>query len=57
MGGCGPQVHYHLDSLDDALKYALGAGQYFDVATKSEYVDTLIGERHLPMNSLSAGSR
>jgi len=38
------KVHFHLDSLDDALKYALGAGKYFDVATKSEYVDTLISK-------------
>ena len=38
------QVFYHLEELDDALKYALGAGDLFDVAQKNEYVDTLIGE-------------
>ncbi len=38
------QCFYHLELYEDALRLALGAGQYFDVNTKSEYVDTMIGE-------------
>jgi len=38
------KVFYHLESLDDALKYALGAGSKFDVSSKSEYVETLIAK-------------
>ena len=38
------KVYYHLEEFDDALKYALGAGQRFDVASKSEYVETLIAK-------------
>ena len=29
------KVYYHLEEFDDALKFALGAGQRFDVASKS----------------------
>lgn len=42
------QVFYHLGELDDALTYALGAGQLFDVNDPSEYVQTLIGGAHGP---------
>jgi hypothetical protein len=38
------QVFYHLGDLDDALSYALGAGSLFDVASTSEYVQTILGE-------------
>lgn len=38
------QVYYHLEELDDALKFALGAGNFFDVSVPSEYVETLICE-------------
>lgn len=38
-----PQVFYHLDDLDDALTYALGAGKLFDVNDSSEYVQTILG--------------
>lgn len=38
------KVFYHLEELDDALKYALGAGNLFDVETPSEYVETLISK-------------
>lgn len=38
------KVFYHLEELDDALKYALGAGDYFDVSKKSEYTETLIAK-------------
>ncbi len=38
------QVYYHLGSYDDALLYALGAEELFDVNERSEYVDTMIGE-------------
>eukprot|EP00798_Chlamydomonas_sp_ICE-L_P002207 gene2207-33767_t len=36
------KVFYHLGELDDALTYALGAGDLFDVNDQSEYVQTLI---------------
>ena len=42
------KVYYHLGSYDDSLYYALGAEDLFDVAEKSEYVDTIIGEKHRP---------
>ncbi|KAK9804632.1 hypothetical protein WJX73_001394 [Symbiochloris irregularis] len=36
------KVFYHLGELDDALTYALGAGQLFDINEQSEYVQTLL---------------
>ncbi|KAL4423070.1 hypothetical protein ABPG77_005875 [Micractinium sp. CCAP 211/92] len=36
------KVFYHLGDLDDALVYALGAGSLFDVASASEYVQTIL---------------
>lgn len=38
-------MFYHLGDLDDALTYALGAGSLFDVSHKSEFVQTILGER------------
>ena len=38
------KVFYHLEELDDALKYALGAGELFDVSAKNEYVETLVAK-------------
>jgi len=38
------KVFYHLEELDDALKYALGAGDLFQVTEASEYVETLIAK-------------
>ena len=38
------KVFYHLEELDDALKYALGAGELFDVSDRSEYVETLVSK-------------
>jgi 26S proteasome regulatory subunit N2 len=35
---------FHLEEYGDALKFALGAGQYFDVSSKSEYVETLVAK-------------
>ena len=42
---CHPplQVFYHLDDLDDALAYALGAGTLFDITSTSDYVQTILG--------------
>jgi 26S proteasome regulatory subunit N2 len=39
------QCFYHLEVYDDALKFALGAGAYFDVNARGEYIDTMIGAR------------
>lgn len=38
------KVFYHLEELDDALRYALGAGPKFDVTSGSEYVQTLLSK-------------
>ncbi|XP_014254277.1 26S proteasome non-ATPase regulatory subunit 1 [Cimex lectularius] len=38
------KVYYHLGSFRDSLNYALGAGQLFDVNSRSEYVDTIIAK-------------
>lgn len=38
------KVYYHLGSFDDALTYALGAGDLFDVSQPSEYVETTISK-------------
>ena len=36
------KVYYHLGSYDDALLFALGAADRFDVAERSEYVEMMI---------------
>ena len=38
------KVFYHLEELDDALKYALGAGELFDLSLQNEYVETLVAK-------------
>mmetsp|Transcript_32576 Transcript_32576/g.103783 ORF Transcript_32576/g.103783 Transcript_32576/m.103783 type:complete len:1598 (-) Transcript_32576:13-4806(-) len=38
------KVFYHLGELQDALTYALGAGNMFDVSGTSEYVETLVAK-------------
>jgi len=38
------KVFYHLEELDQALMYALGAGSLFDVDQASEYVQTLVAK-------------
>jgi hypothetical protein len=38
------KVYYHLGSFEDSLTYALGAGDLFDVNSRTEYVDTTIGK-------------
>ncbi len=45
------QVHYHLGSYDDALFFALGAQELFDVNEKSEYVDTMIGRTDVQLET------
>ena len=37
------QVFYHLGGLGEAMYYALGAEELFDITSKSEFVETLIG--------------
>ena len=36
------QVYFHLGSYEDALSFALGAEDLFNVSERSEYVDTII---------------
>jgi 26S proteasome regulatory subunit N2 len=43
------KVYYHLGSYDDSLHFALGAEDLFDVAERSEYVDTIICELLEPL--------
>lgn len=38
------KVFYHLGDFSDSLTYALGAGNLFDVNSRSEYVDTIIAK-------------
>lgn len=38
------KVYYHLGSFEDALTYALGADNLFDVNNRNEYVDTIIAK-------------
>lgn len=38
------KVYYHLGSFEDALTYALGAENLFDVNARNEYVDTIIAK-------------
>lgn len=38
------KVYYHLGSFEDALTYALGADNLFDVNQRNEYVDTIIAK-------------
>ncbi|KAG8225646.1 hypothetical protein J437_LFUL010331, partial [Ladona fulva] len=38
------KVYYHLGSFEDSLTYALGAGNLFNVNSRSEYVDTIIAK-------------
>eukprot|EP00954_Amorphochlora_amoebiformis_P006820 532757-Amorphochlora_amoeboformis.AAC.1 len=37
-------VYYHLEEHDDALKFALCAGETFNVSDKTEYVETLLSK-------------
>jgi 26S proteasome regulatory subunit N2 len=36
------KIFFHLEEYDEALRLALGAGSYFDVTIRSEYVETLV---------------
>jgi len=38
------KVYFHLGSFEDSLTYALGAEDMFDVNSRTEYVDTIIGK-------------
>ena len=38
------KVFFHLEEYDDALRLGLGAGSYFDVSKKTEYVETLVAK-------------
>lgn len=35
---------FHLEEYSDALRLALGAGKYFDVSSKTEYVSTMVSK-------------
>lgn len=42
------KVFYHLGAFEESLNYALGAGDLFNVADDSEYVETIIGKSLVP---------
>ena len=46
------KVFFHLGEFTDAMSYALGAGELFDVNGKSEYNETLVGMNSDPFNIL-----
>lgn len=43
-GMVASKVFYHLGSFEDALTYALGAGELFDVNSRNEYTETIIAK-------------
>ncbi|XP_034661041.1 26S proteasome non-ATPase regulatory subunit 1 [Drosophila subobscura] len=43
-GMVASKVFYHLGSFEDALTYALGAGELFDVNARNEYTETIIAK-------------
>ncbi|XP_055381283.1 26S proteasome non-ATPase regulatory subunit 1 [Condylostylus longicornis] len=43
-GVVASKVFYHLGSFEDALTYALGAGDLFDVNSRNEYTETIIAK-------------
>lgn len=36
-------MYFHLSDYDQAMSFALGAGDLFDLSEKSEFVETIIG--------------
>jgi len=38
------KVYFHLGEFDEALSFALGSAELFDVDSKDEYVDTVVCE-------------
>ncbi|KAJ5071825.1 26s proteasome non-atpase regulatory subunit 1 [Anaeramoeba ignava] len=38
------KVYYHLGSMNEALNYALAAGDLFDLSNKSEFVETIVAK-------------
>eukprot|EP00921_Rhytidocystis_pertsovi_P002494 GHVQ01004303.1.p1 GENE.GHVQ01004303.1~~GHVQ01004303.1.p1 ORF type:complete len:545 (-),score=77.34 GHVQ01004303.1:62-1696(-) len=38
------KVYYHLEEYTEALRYALGAGELFDMSDRSQYVDTIVAK-------------
>ena len=38
------KVFFHLEEYEDALRLGLGAGSFFDVSKKTEYVETLVSK-------------
>lgn len=37
------KVYYHLGAMEEAVQFALKAGNLFDISSHSEFVDTIIG--------------
>ena len=48
------KVYYHLGAYDEALNYALGADDLFDVNQRSEYVETIIGKSDIHLSRKSS---
>lgn len=37
-------MYYHLEEYNEAVNYALESGEYFDLNTRNQYTDTLVGK-------------
>lgn len=37
-------MYYHLEEYSDAVNYALDSGEHFDLTTRNQYTDTLVGK-------------
>jgi hypothetical protein len=38
------KLYYHLGAYDESLSFALRAGTLFDLAERTEYIETVVGE-------------
>jgi hypothetical protein len=45
------KMYFHLSDYDQAMSFALGAGDLFDLSEKSEFVETIIGNGPLNLRS------
>ncbi|KFG27631.1 26S proteasome regulatory subunit [Toxoplasma gondii p89] len=43
-GFIASRVYFHLEEYGEALKFALGSGNWFDITQKSLYVQRMLGK-------------
>jgi 26S proteasome regulatory subunit N2 len=51
------KMYFHLSDYDQAMSFALGAGDLFDLSEKSEFVETIIGNGPLNLRSFPSTLR